>query len=996
MKFFPEVFLNQKLCVGFNLPFDLSRLAGKAGSTNSENPREGNILLEFTESSFLPNISIGRMGLAEEIKFRSRNSGKKGGEITPEEKFKGYFLDVAHLFSVLFGSGTEHFSLKQVCEMLDTTNKKRETEEHGIITEEYLEYLKYDVRSTADVYRALEAVFDEYELSEKPITKIYSGASIGKAFFKKMGIEAFLDQNRNTNSVNLGRIMETFYAGRVECKLRLEEREGEVLDFTSMYPSVIVLLGLWEFMKATGYYEIDKTEEIKEFVNSITLEEIRKPKTWVNLVGIVKIKPNKDILPIRTTFGEDKTKTVGIEIVTSEKEIWYTLADVVGSKLLTGKTPEIIQVFRYIPKKSKKKLENVNIFGFPFDPNTENFFKFLVEGRQGIKNTMKGIKREYENSLKNNLEYQEFKNKEVKNEKERKEKENKIDSIEKAYQKIPEYKKLDGKQLGMKILANALGYGIFIELITQKSENTLTVCRGGERFKSFGRSETEGSYYNPIIGTTITGAARLMLSIAEAKVKEMGFSHYYTDTDSIFVPPEIAKTVSNFFDPLNPYSKESGIKLLKVEDKFINYDKAGNRKKPQYFFGISSKRYVLYLKDKNGFPDKNNMECKLHGMGHISNPFALQGIGNKDWHKSLWLDIWNYEHGNISESEIEGKYSNVFEIAQISIRTPSVYNAFKEFNKGKNWYDQIKPFNFFNRGLSPKDSKMAPIAPRGKIAQEMVNFPFIDYKTGEIKEGKEYFKPLTETFFNYTFHPERKFKGDSGLLERREICIDEIKTIGKEIPTVDDSEIWLIEGEDVQVFEDVKDRIEYLENRYLEEKKEKIIHASSLEKVKEKIKELKTEIKTSEESEKIFDECMKIFSRKEEKVNHSLKFFTQEEKEIILSFKGEEGKERGLTRLALSTIKVQLLRGEPFNKNIRSTKIIMEMIKEHGEKKPLFSQEEIIKILGISVYEREKIGIHGDTFSHIQKKLKEGKELNPNLETTQKLIQYARGDVIKC
>ena len=98
--------------------------------------------------------------------------------------------------------------------------------------------------------------------------------------------------------------------------------------------------------------------------------------------------------------------------------------------------------------------------------------------------------------------------------------------------------------------------------------------------------------------------------MAEAKVREEGFSHYYMDTDSIFVPPEIAVKVMDFFNVLNPYENVSS--LLKIEDDKLKtrYGEKIIRKKgedgfyhpDQYMLGISSKRYVCYMKNENGFP----------------------------------------------------------------------------------------------------------------------------------------------------------------------------------------------------------------------------------------------------------------------------------------------------------------------------------------------------------------------------------------------------------
>lgn len=891
--FFPEVYEKETLCNGFNLPFDLSRLAIRAGNTVLKDPMKGDLVLFFSEDGSLPNIKIGRMGLAESIRFTNEGWEDEVRSKLPKLKTKGYFLDSAHLYSVLYGSGTGHSTLKIVCQNLKTEHQKEDVDEHGIITEEYLHYLQWDVKCTYDVYKKLEEAFNRFNLTQKEITKLYSGASIGKAVFKHLGIEPFLKLNPEFPSINLGRIMETYYGGRVECKLRHEIRPVEVLDFTSMYPSTIVLLGLWDYMIAEGYKELKATDEIKNFVDSISLDDMIKPETWKRLVGIAKVKPNKDILPLRTGYNETAEKTVGLQYLTSEHEMWFTLPDVVASKLLTGKTPEIIEAYKYKPGAPQKTLKPHKILGYQIDPLKDNLIKFLVEERQKIKKLMKSLD-------KNSSEYSEK----------------------------------DGLQLALKILSNALGYGIFVELNTEKTEKSLVVCRGGKKFYSTGRSEKEGTYFNPIIGSTITAASRLMLAIAEAKVKELGYSHYYMDTDSIFVPPEIAEEVSEFFNPLNPYENVS--QLLKVEDKFKREkdEKTGQKIPIQYFFGISSKRYVVFAFDSDGNPDINLMEGKLHGMGHITNIFKEE-ITQEDshWHPLLWKDLILYHIGRLDYEDVVLKYSRKFEIAKVAIRTPSTYNRFTSFNEGKAWEYQIKPFNFFNQA-NKTEKKVIPIAPMRKNPQEMVRFPFIDYVTGEVKQGVEYFKPMDKTFFDYYNHPEIKFEGEAGLLKRRDIFITEIKTIGKEIPAVDESGINLMDEEDVQVFEEKENLLDKLEKECEKADNEGKTRKGDITRIRKQIKIYREYAPDQEELAEFAVRCLKTLKRTSRFIKSKPILLTGEQKEKVLNMSIKEGEEIGISKKNLMDVKSKIRKGEALNGNLESTKKIMNYLENlNGDKK---------------------------------------------------------------
>jgi len=85
--------------------------------------------------------------------------------------------------------------------------------------------------------------------------------------------------------------------------------------------------------------------------------------------------------------------------------------------------------------------------------------------------------------------------------------------------------------------------------------------------------------------------------------------------------------------------------------------------------------------------------------------------------------------------------------------------AIRTLNEDKNWLNQIKPFNFFLVGFQVVlDGKkpFKPLSPYSKDPQIIVNEPFIDYETGQIKQGLRYFKPLSKTILQYLDHAEYK------------------------------------------------------------------------------------------------------------------------------------------------------------------------------------------------------------------------------------------------
>jgi hypothetical protein len=86
-------------------------------------------------------------------------------------------------------------------------------------------------------------------------------------------------------------------------------------------------------------------------------------------------------------------------------------------------------------------------------------------------------------------------------------------------------------------LANATSYGIFVELNVEELRAKRTLQRYGASGKaqpvSRDKIEEPGRYFHPLLGSLITGAARLMLAIAEVRAAELDIDWAFCDTDSM-------------------------------------------------------------------------------------------------------------------------------------------------------------------------------------------------------------------------------------------------------------------------------------------------------------------------------------------------------------------------------------------------------------------------------------------------------------------------------
>ena len=91
--FYPEVFELKTLCIGFNLPFDLSRLAKRYGDSRGKN--RGGFTFTLSDDPFKPPIIIKQLGESYIFKFTTTKQSKG------ENHFPGYFLDAQRLAEVL-------------------------------------------------------------------------------------------------------------------------------------------------------------------------------------------------------------------------------------------------------------------------------------------------------------------------------------------------------------------------------------------------------------------------------------------------------------------------------------------------------------------------------------------------------------------------------------------------------------------------------------------------------------------------------------------------------------------------------------------------------------------------------------------------------------------------------------------------------------------------------------------------------------------------------
>jgi hypothetical protein len=469
---------NGELIVGFNLPFDLSRLAVRAG-----NGRKGSWSLALSTRKSRktgqpePNPERPRIVITSQ---NSKLAFIKLGSILHRDEWpnEGRFLDLRTLGWAL---RNEAYSLKRACKAFGVEGKLKH-KPSGRITQKEIHYCRGDVAATARLLNAMKVEFNRNPINAHP-DKVYSPASIAKAYLDAMQIKLPKTHFKVPHKT-LGIAMQSYYGGRAECRIRRTKVPVIHTDFTSQYPTVNALLGNWDVLKASSISFEDYTNSARKLLSTVTLKAAFTQTFWKKLSFFALIKPQDDILPVRTVYGE-KTQNIGLNFIASGKPIWYAGPDAVASALLTGKAPHIVKAIHMVAKGSQSRLESTNLGGMVgIDPRMEDFYRKVIEQRISHK---------------------------VKN------------------KPIADF---------LKVLANSGSYGLFVEVNTETNSKERYVRyfsgeKSGRKLTNY--VEKPGAWYFPPLASLITSGSRLLLAMLEKCVGNQRGSYLFCDTDSMCI-----------------------------------------------------------------------------------------------------------------------------------------------------------------------------------------------------------------------------------------------------------------------------------------------------------------------------------------------------------------------------------------------------------------------------------------------------------------------------
>jgi hypothetical protein len=148
-----------------------------------------------------------------------------------------------------------------------------------------------------------------------------------------------------------------FFGGRASAHIRKIPVPVVYTDFLSMYPTVNSLMGLWRFVIAQEIKVVENCKrEIEAFLGRVTADDLFKPAAWKHLTAFVRIIPDGDMLPTRAKYSPVSNDwQVAVNLVYADqdssvnRELWFSLPDVVASVFRTGRVPKIVDAFRIEP-----------------------------------------------------------------------------------------------------------------------------------------------------------------------------------------------------------------------------------------------------------------------------------------------------------------------------------------------------------------------------------------------------------------------------------------------------------------------------------------------------------------------------------------------------------------------------------------------------------------------------------------------------------------------
>ncbi|MFN0153442.1 MAG: hypothetical protein ACKVUT_03605 [Gaiella sp.] len=662
--------------VGFNVPFDLARVAVRSSRAHASGFEGGFSLVTATysdskgqgrEDTAVPRFLCSVLGAG-----RARmafGSVRPRSDPYAEVRGPGLLLDL-HTLAMATSDGKSR-SLEEACELFGVHYRKREVT-LGRLSRALVDYLREDVDATARLYQALATEYERWDLIRSP-TRIYSGASLAKALLREARIKPLLEHQPGFSPDLLGFGMSAYYGGRSEVRIRCQPVPVVPVDVRSMHPTIAVLSRLSQFLSCN---RIRITREPRAVVacwqrrlEQLTPQQCLDPALWRSLNGFALVEPDGAVLPVRARYGRRRFG-IGVNPLLSDEPVWVTLADLVASALL-GAVPRVRKIRMLVPEGRAQRLRPIRVRGAnPIDPYHDDVFKTLVEQR-----------RQYDTR-------------------------GDADSSR------------TGKAL--KVVANSLVYGIWAELNRREPTSTpieVPVWGLSSYTALVDAPEDLGEYFFGPLASLVTGGARLMLALLEQLVTDAGGCFAMCDTDGMAIVG--TRTGGLIPCPGGPHTNEHGQQCVRalswrevdqIARRLValnpydpqvasgsilshdaeNYSPTGERHEV-WCYAISAKRYALYTLTPNGRMERIESRSE-HGLGGIYLNPTDPASDNRDWVSEAWR--WVIETDALGLDSPEPEWLDHPALSKFTATHPRLLAPFADYNKSKPYAEQVKPYGF--------------------------------------------------------------------------------------------------------------------------------------------------------------------------------------------------------------------------------------------------------------------------------------------------------------
>ena len=577
---FEACWVNRASLVGFNLAFDISRLALSWAEGRGRQRRAMGLRLwehEGADNRFRPNVYVGH------LQGRRFTFGWGGVEDPPRDAGRrtqadDHFLDLATAAFVL--TNRRH-SLESACRAFGVPYVKRPVE-LGRLSAELVTYCREDVAATTDLAKAVLSAFYAHPV-RLSADRAYSAAGLGLAYFERMGLRPPRAGTSALPEANIAQAQSAFFGQRMEARIRHVPVPVVAVDFSSQYPVVAHLLGLWGLVTSARLSAADATEEVRELLERASLAQVLDPALWPQLAGFALVEPEGDWLPRRAYFSGSADLPRTSLGPTWGRPGWWALPDLVAAKVATGKVPKVITAWRLVGE-GRQALRVVRLGGkLRFDPLAEDWWLATVGARH------------------------------------------------KAGAELAQ---------GLKTLANATAYGCWERHDTADRPSKVSlVLPDGRTRSAAARAEVPHRWAFPPFASLVTAGGRLLMGTLEALLAERGGLWASANTDSATVVSteagglvacpggpertedgaEAVRALSwaevedmrKRFEALNPFADRD---LLKLEPE--NFGPDGERRQ-LHALAVSGGRVLVYTyRDGRPVVVKRNE----HNLGELRSP----------------------------------------------------------------------------------------------------------------------------------------------------------------------------------------------------------------------------------------------------------------------------------------------------------------------------------------------------------------------------------------